>query len=64
MPNSSSLPAYRDGTISPTGVLWESVREVVKPKAPARNASIVRRRISAMSSAEAASSRMARSPMT
>ena len=45
-------------------VLCCSVREVVKPKAPARRASTVRRDIAAMSSAVAASRRTARSPMT
>ena len=41
--------------MSPSGVLWELVREVVKPKAPARSASIVSVRISAMSSGVAGS---------
>src|SRR6516225_2446847 len=59
MPTSSSASASRDGTSSPSGVLCESVREVVKPNAPHCSASMVRRRISAMSSRVATSRRTA-----
>ena len=64
MPISSSTSENRLGTMPPVSVLCELVREVVKPKAPARMASSVRRRISAMSSRVAGSRRIARSPMT
>jgi hypothetical protein len=64
MPSNSSASASREGTNSPSGVLCESVRDVVKPKAPTLSASMVRRRISAISSPVAGSRRMARSPMT
>src|SRR5215472_13306468 len=63
MPTSSSASASRDGTSSPSGVLCESVREVVKPNAPASSASMVSRRISATSSGVAGSRRIARSPL-
>src|SRR5256885_1065535 len=58
MPRSSSESASREGTSSPSGVLCESVREVVKPNAPTLSASMVRRRISAMSSKVAGSQRV------
>ena len=45
------VSAQRPGTISPEVVLCALVREVVQPKAPARIASSVSRRISAMPSA-------------
>ena len=43
IPDSSSISANRPGTISPWVVLCTLVRQVVKPKAPARTASSVRR---------------------
>ena len=64
MPASSSSLARSVGVYSPVRLLWLMVREVEKPKAPARMASAAIRRIWAMSASVAFSCRMARSPMT
>ena len=64
MASSSSVPARSDGVGSPLAVRWFSVRDVEKPMAPARRASVARRRMAAVSSGVASSSRAARSPMT
>ena len=62
--SSSSAPARNDGVGSPVAVRWFRVREVEKPTAPARIASVANRRMAATSSSEASSRRAARSPMT
>ena len=62
--SSSSARARSDGVGSPLAVRWFNVRDVEKPTAPARMASVARRRIAAASSSVASSRRAARSPMT
>ena len=64
MPNSSSSAANVPGTSSPSMARCPMVREVEKPRAPARMASSTMARIASMSSAVAASLRAPRSPMT
>ena len=64
MASSSSVLARSDGVGSPLAVRWFSVREVEKPTAPARMASVARLRMAAASSGVASSRRAARSPMT
>ena len=56
--------ARNEGVGSPLAVRWFKVRDVEKPMAPSRRASVVRRRMAAVSSGVASSSRAARSPMT
>ena len=60
---SSSRPAAYDGVSSPARVLWLSVREVVKPSAPASIASAASLAISATSSSVASACAAARSPI-
>ena len=64
MASSSSAPARSDGVGSPVDVRWFRVREVEKPMAPARIASVASARMAAASSCVASSRRAARSPMT
>ena len=64
MPNSSSSAAKVPGTGSPSMAMWAMVREVEKPKAPARRASATMSRIWAMSSGVAGSFLAPRSPIT
>ena len=63
-PISSTSVARSVGVYSPVRLLWLMVRDVEKPKAPARMASAAMRRMAAMSASVAASWRMARSPIT
>ena len=58
IPTSSSAGGRRLGVCSPRLDLWLTVREVVKPRAPARTASVASAAMAAMSSA-VASSRLA-----
>ena len=64
MPTNSSLAAVNDGVGSPVELLWFSVRELLKPNAPARIASSVSCFIARISSAVAGSLFAPRSPMT
>jgi hypothetical protein len=64
MPISSSASAVRVGVGSPLLVRWLSVREVVKPSAPAATAWAASSAMAAMSSAVAGSRAAPRSPMT
>ena len=64
MPTSSSASAVSVGVNSPRLVRWLSVRDVVKPSAPASMPSAASAAIGAMSSGVAGSRRAPRSPIT
>jgi hypothetical protein len=61
---SSSSPAFSVGVKSPVEVRWLSVRDVEKPSAPARTASLARAAIALLSSGVDGSRRAPRSPIT
>ena len=61
---SSSSPAFSVGVKSPVEVRWFSVREVEKPSAPARTASLASAAIALLSSGVEGSRRAPRSPIT
>ena len=61
---SSSSPAVMVGVSAPSGVRWNSEREVVKPSAPAKSPSSTSAAIAAMSAVVAGSRSTPRRPMT
>ncbi len=64
MPNSSRWSANVPGTGRPSIALWSNVREVEKPRAPARRPSATICAIASTSSAVASSFAAPRSPIT